>query len=47
MTTSNATSPIDRRVQAALITLAWLWVAVPFGYGIGELLTKVTQLLSN
>ncbi|WP_197516058.1 hypothetical protein [Mycobacterium sp. 1465703.0] len=47
MTTSNATSPLDRRVQAGLTALAWLWVALPFAYGIGELLTKVTQLLSN
>ncbi|MGY4652335.1 MFS transporter small subunit [Mycobacterium sp. URHB0021] len=27
------------------IGLAWLWVAVPFAYGVFELLLKVKQLL--
>ncbi len=31
-------------VPKAYIALAWLWVAVPFGYGLFELLLKVKQL---
>jgi hypothetical protein len=38
--------PADRRVRPALIALAWLWVAAPFGYGLWELVAKATQLFS-
>lgn len=31
-------------VPAAYIALAWLWVAVPFAYGVFELALKVKQL---
>ncbi|WP_264072746.1 MFS transporter small subunit [Mycobacterium palustre] len=31
-------------VRPGVIALAWLWVAVPFAYGVWELLSKVTQL---
>jgi hypothetical protein len=31
-------------VPKAYITLAWLWVTVPFGYGLFELTLKVKQL---
>ncbi|BBX35989.1 hypothetical protein MMAG44476_02947 [Mycolicibacterium mageritense DSM 44476 = CIP 104973] len=31
-------------VPRIYITLAWLWVAVPFGYGVYQLLLKVGQL---
>jgi hypothetical protein len=37
----------DRRVSPVLIALAWLWVALPFGYGVWQLLTKITQLFST
>ncbi len=26
------------------ITLAWLWVSLPFAYGVWQLFSKVTQL---
>lgn len=29
-----------------LLLLAWLWVVLPFGYGVYELIRKVTQLFS-
>jgi hypothetical protein len=29
-----------------LLILAWLWVVLPFGYGVYELIRKVTQLFS-
>lgn len=31
-------------VPTAYIALAWLWVAVPFAYGVFELVLKVKQL---
>ena len=31
-------------VPKAYIALAWLWVTVPFGYGLFELTLKVKQL---
>ena len=31
-------------VPKAYITLAWLWVSVPFAYGLFELVLKVKQL---
>ena len=30
--------------RTALIVLAWAWVAIPFGYGVYELILKVVQL---
>lgn len=29
-----------------LLLLAWLWVVLPFSYGVYELIRKVTQLFS-
>lgn len=29
-----------------LLLLAWLWVVLPFSYGVYELVRKVTQLFS-
>ena len=46
MITPNAGPPADRGARRAVIALAWLWVAVPFGYGLWELVAKATQLLS-
>ena len=31
-------------VPRAYIVLAWLWVAIPFSYGVFELVLKVKQL---
>jgi len=33
-------------VPKIFIALAWLWVALPFGYGVYQLLLKVSQLFS-
>jgi hypothetical protein len=30
----------------ALLIIAWLWVLLPFGYGVYELIRKVSQLFS-
>ena len=30
--------------RTPLLVLAWLWVAVPFAYGVYELIQKVAQL---
>ena len=37
----------DRGAHPALIALAWCWVALPFAYGIWELLAKITQLVNS
>ncbi|MEU7577047.1 hypothetical protein AB0B50_05500 [Streptomyces sp. NPDC041068] len=37
----DGSQPRDRR---ALIVFAWLWVGLPLGYGLYELVQKVTQL---
>jgi hypothetical protein len=33
--------------MSLLIALAWLWVAVPFAYGVWQLLIKVSQLFGS
>jgi len=30
-----------------LVTLAWLWVGLPFAYGVYELIQKVVQLFGG
>ncbi|GII58663.1 hypothetical protein Pth03_70520 [Planotetraspora thailandica] len=30
-----------------LLILAWLWVGLPFAYGVYELILKLTQLFSG
>jgi hypothetical protein len=32
--------------RTPLLIIAWLWVVLPFSYGIYELIRKVTQLFS-
>jgi hypothetical protein len=34
-------------VPKVYIALAWLWVAVPFAYGVFELIVKVQQLFET
>jgi hypothetical protein len=34
-------------VPKMYIALAWLWVGIPFAYGVYELLLKVTQLFER
>jgi hypothetical protein len=33
--------------QQLLIVVTWLWVAVPFGYGLYQLMHKISDLFSN
>ncbi|MFG2312282.1 hypothetical protein ACGFS9_26985 [Streptomyces sp. NPDC048566] len=44
MSHDSSPSPPDRR---PLVVLAWLWVGAPLGYGVYELVQKVTQLFSG
>jgi hypothetical protein len=37
----------DRSISPVLIALPWLWVALPFGYGVWQLFTKITQLFGT
>ena len=41
--TEQSQRPPSRTV---LLIIAWLWVVLPFGYGVYELIRKVTQLFS-
>lgn len=33
--------------RGALVALAWLWVGVPFAYGLYELIIKVARLFTG
>jgi hypothetical protein len=39
--------PAQVRGRAGLMTLVWLWVALPFAYGVYELIRKVVQLFGG
>lgn len=41
---SSDSSPPSRR---GLIAFAWVWVGVPLGYGVYELVQKATQLFTG
>ena len=46
---TNQTADVELRdyqstVPSVYVALAWLWVAIPFGYGVFELMLKVKQL---
>ncbi|WP_437113320.1 MFS transporter small subunit [Streptomyces venezuelae] len=44
-TTPPSAPPSNRaRGRRALTVFAWLWVGLPLGYGVYELVHKVTQL---
>ena len=51
MTNPRTPAPADRQpdqlVPPAPIALAWLWVALPFTYGVWQLFAKITQLFSS
>jgi hypothetical protein len=36
----------ESTVPKVYIALAWLWVAIPFAYGVYELMIKVSQLFA-
>ncbi|MFD5567715.1 MULTISPECIES: MFS transporter small subunit [Streptomyces] len=44
MSDDSSQSPPDRR---ALIAFAWVWVGIPLGYGVYELVQKATQLFTG
>jgi hypothetical protein len=33
--------------RTALMAVVWLWVAIPFAYGLYQLIVKVTQLFQS
>jgi hypothetical protein len=39
--------PAQVRSRTWLMVLAWLWVALPFAYGVYELILKVVQLFGG
>jgi hypothetical protein len=42
--TESATTP---RINIPLAVFMWLWVAIPFGYGLYQLLIKIPALFST
>ncbi|MFE9022491.1 hypothetical protein ACFYNL_28565 [Streptomyces sp. NPDC007808] len=44
MSSDSSSGPPDRR---GLIAFAWVWVGVPLGYGLYELVRKATQLFTG
>lgn len=44
--TVNELRDYESTVPRAYILLAWLWVAVPFAYGVYELMLKVSKLFT-
>ncbi|GAA4558630.1 MFS transporter small subunit [Planotetraspora kaengkrachanensis] len=41
------TEQTETRSHTPLMILAWLWVGLPFAYGVYELLLKLSQLFSG
>jgi hypothetical protein len=44
-TTSGTTEP--RGINPVLAALAWLWVLIPFGYGLYQLVIKIPALFGT
>jgi hypothetical protein len=47
MSTSTDSAVSKPAGTMPLVVLAWLWVAVPFGYGLYQLLIKIPALFSG
>ncbi len=47
MTTSSSTSSTAGSPPAVVMVVAWLWVLVPFAYGVYELILKVSNLFGG
>ncbi|MGH3513357.1 MAG: MFS transporter small subunit [Pseudonocardiaceae bacterium] len=48
MTELRERIPVDEPGNRALLmVLAWLWVLVPFGYGVYELVVKIPALFGS
>ncbi len=43
----NVTDRAEHRVAPALVALAWLWVLVPFSYGLYQLVVKIPALFGS
>ena len=46
-TPPEATSSAAPGGRRALAVVVWLWVGIPFAYGVWELVRTVTQLFSD
>lgn len=47
MTTHDTAGPAESGVNPTVAGLAWLWVLVPFGYGLYELVIKIPALFGS
>lgn len=43
-TVTPGSQPARAAIPRPLIVLAWLWVVIPFGYGLWQLLLKIPAL---
>jgi hypothetical protein len=41
------TEDTGRPISPAVVVLAWLWVLVPFGYGLYQLVLKIPALFGH
>jgi hypothetical protein len=44
---STSTETASRSITPVLALVAWLWVLVPFGYGLYQLLIKIPALFGQ
>lgn len=42
--TEESVEPTGSGNRSVLLAVAWLWVLIPFGYGLYELIRSMTQL---
>ena len=47
MTEHTPTSPAEGGLNPALAGLLWLWVLIPFGYGVFQLVVKIPALFGS
>ncbi len=47
MSTAETESAPAKPVSPVLAALAWLWVLVPFGYGLYQLVVKIPALFGT
>jgi hypothetical protein len=47
MTTETTGTTESRPISPVLAVLAWLWVLIPFGYGLYQLVIKIPALFGS
>jgi hypothetical protein len=47
LASESSKSEASRAISPVLAVLAWVWVLVPFGYGLYQLLIKIPALFGS